>query len=403
MLKSEKKAIRNTKLRYMAITSSIFLLILSLAIVMLNVYYEERRRIGGAIEIQQKVPILVEHNFDDSSLVGYQTQERMFIITFTDGDNYEVHWGENTYHDFIKENIKSIHDEKTFIGDFLISTVTINNVVYYCGFDQEPTISQDNAALQGYTTLMVSSYLVIVVTLYFTSYIMLKPMKDNLKIQSDFIANSSHNLKTPISIIKSNAELMKEKYGESKELDLINEESDYMNLLIDDLLMLDNMSNTKTRQTEEVNLSEFVKAAVLTFDALAYERNISFECDIQENIFYKINQKDFKTLINQLVNNAFKYIGNERKVKLGFMSIENNYVLSVYNTGCQVKESDKDRLFERFYRDQSALNSHSEKGSGIGLAIVKAICECYGYKIDVDLVTGEYFNIKICLPKIAKK
>lgn len=397
MLKSEKKAIRNTRLRYMLITSFIFLIILCMAIIYINFYYTERRKLGGYIETNQKVPELVKNNFNDDNLTGFPTQEKMFILTFIDEDNYVIHWGDENYHDFIVENSKKIYKKPTFINEFLISTVTVDNVSYYCGFDQSTTLITDQEAINKYIVITAAVYVGIVITLYFTSFIMLKPMKENIKMQNDFIANASHNLKTPISIIKSNAELIKEKGNNSEEIKIINQETNYMNLLIEDLLMLDNLSNNTKIALGEENISHLIEILLMSFDAVAYEKNINFSYEIKKDIIYKINKKDFKTLVNQLVNNAFKYVENERIVRVRLYKENKKIILDVYNTGCKVEQKDKDKMFQRFYRDKSTLSQENVKGSGIGLSIVKAIVDKYKYELKVDLITNKEFDVKIYL------
>ena len=135
MLKSEKKAIRNTRLRYMLITSFIFLIILCMAIIYINFYYTERRKLGGYIETNQKVPELVKNNFNDDNLTGFPTQEKMFILTFIDEDNYVIYWGDENYHDFIVENSKKIYKKPTFINEFLISSLLLPFSLISSAFD----------------------------------------------------------------------------------------------------------------------------------------------------------------------------------------------------------------------------------------------------------------------------
>ena len=397
MLKSEKKAIRNTRIRYMLITSFIFVLILATAIIYINFYYSERRKLGGTIEINQKVPELVRNDFNDENVAGLPTQEKMFILTFEDEEHYSIKWGEEKYRDFIEKNYIEIYKKPTFIDNFLIGKLSINDVDYYCGFDQETTLITDQEAINKYIIITSFVYVGIVITLYFTSFIMLKPMKENIKMQNNFIANASHNLKTPIAIIKSNAELIKEKNNDCKEINIINQETTYMNLLIEDLLMLDDISNNKNIELAQENISNIVENLLLTFDTVAYERNINFSYEIEKNIIYKINKKDFKTLINQLVNNAFKYVENERIVKVKLYKEGKKIILDVFNTGCRIEQKDKEKVFQRFYRDKSVISQDNIKGSGIGLSIVKAIVDHYKYELKVDLITNKEFDVKIFL------
>lgn len=398
MLKSEKKAINRTRMRYMLITSSLFLVILILAIFSIDSYYKERRKIGGYIEINQKVPELVKNDFNDDDITGFSTQEKMFIVTFDDEKNYRVWWNGGDYLEFINENYNKIYNKTTFIDEFLIGTVKVNNTVYYCGFDQSGTLASDIDDLNKYITIMSVVYVSIVTILYFTSYIMLKPLKQNLKMQNEFISNASHNLKTPIAVIKANTELLKEKGDDSKELQLINRETQYMNLLIEDLLILDKISSNKiVSELYDVNLSKIVNSIALSFDAIAYEKEIDFSYDIKDNVIYKINVKDFKTLLNQLVSNAFKYVENEKIIKIKLYLEKGKPVLEVYNTGCRINEKDKNNMFQRFYRDKSAYDNSSIKGSGLGLAIVKAIADRYKYTIKVDVNTGKDILFKILL------
>ncbi len=198
-------------------------------------------------------------------------------------------------------------------------------------------------------------------------------------IRSDFVANVTHELKTPLTSIngfvetlKSNDEIDNE--TRIKFLDIIEAESNRLKTLIDDILILSFIEGNKNHYpNEKVNLSETIKECLNLVSESVKDKNISLDFNfVKDDIYLRANPELMKQLILNLVDNAIKYSKEEGFVKLNLEEDEKNVTFSVEDDGIGIPSGDVDRIFERFYRVDKA-RSKKVGGTGLGLAIVKHI------------------------------
>ncbi len=215
--------------------------------------------------------------------------------------------------------------------------------------------------------------------------------------EKEFIANASHELKTPLAGILGHVNLIRrhgDKHPEliGKSLKYIDQEAQRMSQLINELLILE---GHQTKKLTEINLSKIIFAEVESLQG-AYQQK--FITDLNPNISYQITKGDFQSLVHNLLENAAKYSPTDSTIDVQLTTDDRHIILRVADQGQGIAKENRQKVFERFYREDE---SHSNKvaGSGIGLSIVKMIIEKYHGKITIrdNEPSGTIFTVY--LPK----
>ena len=200
-----------------------------------------------------------------------------------------------------------------------------------------------------------------------------KPASDAFNKQKDFIADASHELKTPLSIIMASSDELKKDKKNKLYIDNISYETERMNKLIKSLLDLSKLEKGITKSTyKEENISKIIKRVALTFDSIAYENNIIIKTNIEDNILFNCNKEEIERLISIIIDNAIKHSYKNKTIIIDLSKNKNNITINISNEGDTIKEEDKERIFERFYRVDKSRNRDSNR-YGLGLAIAKNI------------------------------
>lgn len=225
---------------------------------------------------------------------------------------------------------------------------------------------------------------------------MVKPVEETLERQNAFISDASHELKTPVAVIQANAEVLRSECGDSRWLGYIITETHRMDKLVKDLLFLTVVDNAR-EEFGTIDLSRLVEGTVLPFEALAFEKGIVIESSVDEGIHIKGNEDEIEKLISILLSNAVKYSYDNTRIKISLTAWYRTAVLRVRNEGEGVRECDKEKIFERFYRTDKARSR--ESGSyGLGLAMARTIARNHKAKLRVESEYGKwiefYFEIR---------
>jgi signal transduction histidine kinase len=238
-------------------------------------------------------------------------------------------------------------------------------------------------------------YLILSVIAVILSFNVFKPIKDSFLKQKQFISNASHELKTPLTIISANAEIIKST-SDSQWIDNINSQTERMNLLVNDLLTLAKIDEQKTPiSLLEFNLSEVIINDTLPFDAVAYEKGKNLILDVQENIQYKGDLQSVKNIVNILLDNAIKHAEKGGEIIVTLKKENNKISLTIFNTGSNVPDNQASKVFERFYRADQSRSRESGGGSGLGLSIAKGIADNNKWKISAVSKLNQYMSITV--------
>ncbi len=251
-------------------------------------------------------------------------------------------------------------------------------------------ISSEIATLDGLRTtcliIGVLSFFAFLWVSVLLSKWAVKPVDQAWKQQRDFVAAASHELKTPLTVIMANAELMQDPdYGEEnriKFLDNILVMSRQMRRLVEQMLTLAQADNAQSRESfVPVNLSRLVSQSILTFEPVFYEKGLPLSVQTEENIQVMGEEGQLRQLIGILLDNAQKYAqpGGATKVSLTRRDKKGRCLITVANEGAPIPPEELENIFKRFYRMDKA---RSRTGSfGLGLAIAQGIVQQHRGKI----------------------
>ena len=222
--------------------------------------------------------------------------------------------------------------------------------------------------------------------------IALKPIENNWAKQKQFVADASHELKTPLSVIMANTEIIashKEETVESqmKWIENTRSESQRMAELVNDLLFLAKNDDGHKAQMETVNLSECVENIVLSQESLFYENGKSFHYEIAQDVCIWGNVGQLKQLATILLDNANKYSTGEGNIKLRVEVVGKHAQLTVSNDCAPLTEEQLGHLFDRFYTVDESRNKNVT-GNGLGLSIAQVICKTHRGTVRADYADG---------------
>lgn len=228
-----------------------------------------------------------------------------------------------------------------------------------------------------------------IVVVFFFSKRAIRPLVRNMESQKQFITDAGHELKTPLTIISANAEVLELMNGESEWTQSIRSQVQRMAGLVDDLIALSRLTEHADPIIEDTDLSGIVNDSVSSFKPVADREAKSLTGDIRPDIHIKASRKGILELVNILLDNAVKYCddGGDIQVLLTYRSGSRGARLSVSNSYAEGKGQDYNRFFERFYRGDTSHNS-AKAGYGIGLSMAKEFVSQYKGKMTVGWKDG---------------
>lgn len=240
--------------------------------------------------------------------------------------------------------------------------------------------------------------LVLLVILCILSGWITKPVQTAFARQKQFVSDAGHELKTPLTVLSANADILQDEIGENKWLGYIQEQTARMNQLVGDLLHLARMDNAAQEyEMKKFNLSAAINATALPFESQAFEMNRNLELDIQSGVEYCGSEKHIRQLAAIFIDNALKYSNENGIIKITLMKRGEKAVLEFYNTGCEISQAETEKIFERFYRGDKARNSKGKNGYGLGLAIAKSIMNVHKIRLQVTCVQGRWIRFLLTM------
>lgn len=234
----------------------------------------------------------------------------------------------------------------------------------------------------------------------------LRPVEQAWTKQKQFVADASHELKTPLTVILANTSIL-EKHPEAplrenmQWLESTREEANRMQELVSDMLSLAQAESAETAEQVHVNLSDLVSRESLQFESVAFERNVSIEERIAEKITVHGSSRALEKLVGTLIDNACKYAESESVVTVNLSRQGKKAMLSVRNFGNPIPPHDIEHVFDRFYRADKARTHDDSRSFGLGLAIAREIAESHGGSIKAksSAEDGTVFTVVLPLSK----
>ena len=261
------------------------------------------------------------------------------------------------------------------------------------------TLVSESASALLKNTLRYGIVMVLVLLLLslWSARRMVRPLEENDARQRRFIADASHELKTPIAVIDTNAVLLRKDVGESRWLDNIETENRRMGTLVGQMLMLSRLDKFAIAH-ETQDLSRIVEGAALAFEGVGYEKGHALKVEIEESIAIEGDGERLKSLMSILLDNAMEYALENAPVSIRLKKERGCAALCVSNPSAAISDTQTARLFERFYRvDEARSGGTVKQHYGLGLSIAREIVEAHKGSIRAEYVNG-CFTVDVSFP-----
>ena len=373
---------------YFTILSILTLSLLSFIIIFNSqTYLNKQKQVENNLNIQEKF----DKNDNPPDKPNGEDNNKPFDenIKFMDVTMYTVILEDGNIKDIINHSNNNLSDEEiSLLANNLLTSKNIKNKFignlylekYSYKYDGRNLVIMDNSSinkelknnlLTSFLIFIVLEILLIYITKIITKWIT-EPVKKSFEREKEFIADASHELKTPLSVIMASAEAYTDNPKENKWLTNIKTESERMNDLIIELLELAKSEGKNNVTYVESNLSKIVELSLLTFEGIAYEKKIKIDYHIKDNIKMSLNENNIKELIEILLDNAIKHSKENGTITVSLKEDNKNIELLVTNEGEGIPAGEEEKIFERFYRSDKSRN-RKESRYGLGLAIAKNI------------------------------
>ncbi|MGN1250082.1 MAG: sensor histidine kinase [Candidatus Spyradocola sp.] len=255
------------------------------------------------------------------------------------------------------------------------------------------------SCLVGYALAMAA---LLCVSLYLSRWA-LRPVQAAWDQQRQFIADASHELKTPLTVILANTGILLSNPDQTVDaqrrwVENTRDEGLRMKKLVDDLLFLARADAGRMQAVRTaINLSDAVWSAVLPFESVAFEKGIALDADVQPDLTAPADEAQLRQAVSILMDNACKYAPAGGSVCVMLRRAQNRPLLTVRNTGSVIPPEALPHLFERFYR-ADASRAHDAGGYGLGLSILDTIARTNGWKLSVESTEASGTTFSILFP-----
>jgi two-component system, OmpR family, sensor histidine kinase CiaH len=240
--------------------------------------------------------------------------------------------------------------------------------------------------------VVVFSLLLILVLVRYSSLKAIMPEIRNMRHQKEFITNASHELKTPLAVIRADTEFIEMTQGKSEWTESIMNQIDRMNGLIQNLVMITRSSEQNADNETETKLSDLLKETIDPFAALIKREQKTITMDIQDDVTLNCDPSKMRMLVTVLIDNAIKYCDDNGEISVVLSQGWNkkNAYFAVSNSYASGADVNYKRFFERFYRADSShhVEKNSKSGYGVGLSVAESVAGQHGGKISVDWKDG---------------
>jgi len=256
------------------------------------------------------------------------------------------------------------------------------------------------ASLQRLLLILLATGAITLTIVYFISRYMadraVGAIENAYEKQRQFIADASHELKTPIAVITTNAEAaLSDDKKPSKWLKNIKHESDRMGKLVNDLLSLAKLDNKVDQITmTNFDVSETIIEVMDSFEPLAKKKKVAFTHHLEQPLKIHSDEDKIRQLLAILVDNAVKYTESNGEINVSLTISENHAIVSVVNTYKQASKVEIEKFFDRFYQADA---SHRNEGHGLGLSIAKNLADQLGASLEA-MSSKDSIEFRLILP-----
>ena len=340
----------------------------------------------------------------DSRELAYQS--RFFTVWFSDGklsrinlDNLASLSEEEAA--ALAESVYASHREKGFADEYRFVRTACDGETLLVFLNCQRELATFRDFLHASIGISLAGTLAVFLLLLIFSGRIVRPIAESYEKQKRFVTDAGHELKTPITIIRADADVLaSELDGENEWIADIRKQTGRLAELTADLIFLSKMEEENTAlQMQDFSLSELVDETAQSFQSLALAKGKRFSASVAPELQVKGDEKALAKLVSILLDNAMKYSPENGTVELRLDQAGRNARLIVRNSTPPMEKGSADRLFERFAREDRSRNSESG-GFGLGLAIAKAVTEAHKGTIHAESEDGVSLTVTAELPRI---
>lgn len=295
------------------------------------------------------------------------------------------------------ETVKKSGSDTGFVDIYRYRVVKQTDAVLYVFVDCEQSLSTYKNTLLISAGMSVAGFCIVFLLVCIFSRIIFKPVRESYQKQKQFITDASHELKTPLTIIEANTEVLEMDQGENQWLKSTHNQIERMSHLVQQMVSLTRMDEEGGKGEKcEFFLSDALLDQVELYEPQAHSRGIRIHPDVAPGIVYRGQEEEVRQLFGILFDNAMKYSTKDTEFVITLRRKNRRCRMTFTNETEQVVKGNQNILFERFYRSDASRNS-ATGGSGIGLAIARAICENHGGSIQAESKDGHSLTITVVL------
>jgi len=355
----------------------------------------------------------IQHeNFDDKQKGKPKRIPPNLIVIIYNNNNFEV-MSKNLY--FSEDDLPvlptSAEDEIATLtsNGYSFRSIVINNGDYkiqvLANIDAE--VSSLNRLR---TSIVVSLVILIIVAIILSTYLasrVIKPIREAYEKQVYFVQDASHEMRTPLAVIKGKLELLAHSWGDTiddhfEHISKMMSEVRGLEKLNSDLLLLSKEDLDLAVNITNFKLDDFIDDLSEFYVDLAEIKEKNFKVvKPKEEIFVQWDYDKIKRSTVILIENAFKYTGENGEITLSIYDMNKYIKIAVKDNGVGIKEEEQKRIFDRFYRSES-VRGQNISGTGIGLSLLKSISKNFGIKLKVNSEYGVGSEFILIIPKIIK-
>lgn len=287
-------------------------------------------------------------------------------------------------------------------GHYKYCAVTVTNdfgneSILYIFLDCERELNSFRFFLTASILMSCVGLLLVFILVVFFSRILVKPVAESYEKQKRFITDASHEIKTPLTIIDANTEVLEMENGENEWTQSTRKQIKRLASLTEKLVFLSRMDEDGAAFTMvDFSLSDAVLDTAQPFEAVALSKNRKLSLDIEPDIILHGDEASIRQLVSLLLDNAMKYSSENSTIKMILKSDRKNRILTMENEAEGLSAGNYNTLFERFYRADVSRNS-SSGGHGIGLSVAQAIVRAHKGKITARSDNGKTILFTITL------
>ena len=332
-------------------------------------------------------------------------QSRYFTATFTEDGTVSAINLENLASlteeeaGTLAESVFDTGKEKGFTGEYRYCCTVCNGETMLLFLNCERELSTFRSFLYASVGISLAGILAVFLLLLLFSGRIVRPIAESYEKQKRFITDAGHELKTPITVIRADADVLQSELDEENEwITDIRRQTNRLTKLTTDLIYLSRMEEENAAlRMQEFSLSELVEETAQSFQALALSKGRVFHSAVAPDLKMNGDEKALTKLVSVLLDNAMKYSPEGGTVELKLEQGGRNARLVVKNSTLPMEKGNADHLLERFARGDSSRNSESG-GFGLGLAIAKAVTEAHKGKIHAESEDGASLTVTAELP-----